>query len=185
MDDIVKAAMAKWPQVPHCYGWLGLDARGDWYMRDDRCQSSGAFTSGLPGAKGSRLLHEGLIAFIQRNYLTDGMGLQVGQWYFQNGPQRVFVELETSPWIWRVGGDYALTSHTGRPAKLQTTWLDEAGYLYADTDLGFGRVHTQDMLVASEAVESGLWHPQACKSAGIETQFGYVKSPERQKRAGH
>ncbi|MCD6666313.1 MAG: DUF2946 family protein, partial [Hydrogenophaga sp.] len=28
MDEIVKAAMAKWPQVPACYGWLGLDARG-------------------------------------------------------------------------------------------------------------------------------------------------------------
>ena len=23
MDDIVKKAMAKWPDVPHCYGWLG------------------------------------------------------------------------------------------------------------------------------------------------------------------
>ena len=30
MDDIVKQAMAKWPNVPHCYGWLGLDARGNW-----------------------------------------------------------------------------------------------------------------------------------------------------------
>ena len=28
MDDIVKQAMAKWPNVPHCYGWLALDARG-------------------------------------------------------------------------------------------------------------------------------------------------------------
>ena len=35
-DDIVKAALKKWPNVPHCYGWLALDARGDWYMRDDR-----------------------------------------------------------------------------------------------------------------------------------------------------
>ena len=32
MDDIVKQALAKWPNVPHCYGWLGLDARGNWYM---------------------------------------------------------------------------------------------------------------------------------------------------------
>ena len=30
MDDIVKAALKKWPNVPHCYGWLALDARGDW-----------------------------------------------------------------------------------------------------------------------------------------------------------
>ena len=38
MDDIVKAALVKWPNVPHCHGWLGLDARGQWFMRDDRCQ---------------------------------------------------------------------------------------------------------------------------------------------------
>jgi hypothetical protein len=30
MDDIVKQAMAKWPNVPACHGWLGLDARGHW-----------------------------------------------------------------------------------------------------------------------------------------------------------
>ena len=46
MDDIVKQAMAKWPNVPHCYGWLGLDARGNWYMRDDGAQAYGAFASG-------------------------------------------------------------------------------------------------------------------------------------------
>src|SRR3990167_6791426 len=90
MDDIVKQAMAKWPNVPDCYGWLGLDARGDWYMRDDRVQVLGAFTSGVAGAKGSRLLHDKLIAFIQRNYQAD----EQGRWFFQNGPQRVYVELE-------------------------------------------------------------------------------------------
>ena len=29
VDEIVKAALKKWPNVPHCYGWLALDARGD------------------------------------------------------------------------------------------------------------------------------------------------------------
>jgi len=32
MDEIVDAALKKWPNVPHCYGWLGLDARGAWYL---------------------------------------------------------------------------------------------------------------------------------------------------------
>ena len=27
MDDIVRQAMAKWPNVPDCFGWLALDAR--------------------------------------------------------------------------------------------------------------------------------------------------------------
>ena len=54
MDDIVKAALAKWPGVPHCYGWLGLDRRGRWYMRDDRTQAAGPF----PASKGSLLTHD-------------------------------------------------------------------------------------------------------------------------------
>ena len=49
MDDIVKAALAKWPHVPHCYGWLGLDARGQWHMRDERSQAAGSFASGILG----------------------------------------------------------------------------------------------------------------------------------------
>ena len=52
MDDLVKAAMAKWPNVPDCRGWLGLDARGDWYLRDDACQAAGPF----PTPKGSLLI---------------------------------------------------------------------------------------------------------------------------------
>jgi hypothetical protein len=28
--------------VPHCHGWLALDARGQWYMRDERMQAAGA-----------------------------------------------------------------------------------------------------------------------------------------------
>ena len=27
MDEIVKQALAKWPNVPHCTGWLLLDRR--------------------------------------------------------------------------------------------------------------------------------------------------------------
>ena len=89
MDDIVKAALAKWPKVPDCRGWLGLDARGDWYMRDDACQRAGAF----PHPKGSRIEHSKLQAFIGRNYAAD----EHGAWFFQNGPQRVYVVLEATP----------------------------------------------------------------------------------------
>jgi hypothetical protein len=83
MDDIVKAALAKWPNVPACHGWLGLDSRGQWHMRDDAAQAAGPF----PQSKGSVLRHDKLIAFIQRNYAAD----DAGQWFFQNGPQRVYV----------------------------------------------------------------------------------------------
>ena len=94
MDEIVKRALVKWPDVPHCFGWLGLDARGQWYMRDDQVQKLGNFAT----SKGTRLEHTNLVAFISRNYQAD----EAGQWYFQNGPQRVYVELELSPWVWRI-----------------------------------------------------------------------------------
>ena len=70
MDDIVKQALAKWPNVPDCYGWLGLDARGRWYLRDDATQVAGAF----PQSKGQLLEHDKLIAFIERNYEADAGG---------------------------------------------------------------------------------------------------------------
>ena len=43
MDAIVEAALRKWPNVPHCHGWLALDARGNWFMRDERIQHAGSF----------------------------------------------------------------------------------------------------------------------------------------------
>ena len=169
MDDIVRQAMAKWPNVPHCYGWLGLDERGNWYMRDDRVQAAGPFAQ----AKGSLLRHEKLIAFIQRNYGRD----DTGQWYFQNGPQRVYVELQATPWIWRVAADGSITAHSGQPARAQRCFVDESGRVYLEADLGFGLVHTQDMMLASEAVESGLWVPQEVRAADLPDRFGYVTSP--------
>jgi hypothetical protein len=174
MDDIVKQAMVKWPNVPHCYGWLGLDTRGNWYMRDDRAQSQGGFASGMPGSKGSLLQHAKLIDFIQRNYAVDGEG----QWYFQNGPQRVYVELEATPWIWRVSDDFSIAAHDGRPARWQACWVDENGWLYCETSIGFGLVHTQDVGIASGAIEQGIWSVAEISVVELPARFGYVTSPQ-------
>ncbi len=171
MDDIVKAAMAKWPNVPHCFGWLALDARGDWYLRDEPTQHAGPF----PQIKGSRVAHEKLKAFIERNYEADARG----RWYFQNGPQRVYVQLEAAPWVWRLQWMPALTvtSHTGRAAQVGSSWLDEEGRLYLDTDLGLGTVHSQDMLDAALAIEQGLWAPEPLVAADAPMRFGFVREP--------
>jgi hypothetical protein len=173
MDDIVKQAMAKWPNVPDCYGWLGLDGRGDWYLRDDAAQAAGLFSSGAPGAKGSRLQHEKLIEFIQRNYASDADGC----WFFQNGPQRVYVELQHTPWVWRIGFDGEVTSHTGLPAKVLVSYLDESGRLYLATSLGVGLVHTVDMERAALMVEKGAWAPEAVAQATFQTRFRFECSP--------
>jgi hypothetical protein len=175
VDEIVKAALAKWPNVPACYGWLGLDERGQWFMRDDRVQAQGPFAgeASTAASRGAPLKHEKLIDFIARNYEADAQGC----WFFQNGPQRVYVELQATPWIWRVEPDFSLLAHTGRPARAQRSWIDEAGRLYLETDLGFGLVHTQDMVRASEAVEHGLWVPHEVLSREMPIRFGYVVSP--------
>jgi hypothetical protein len=157
MDDIVKQAMAKWPNVPHCYGWLGLDERGDWYMRDDRVQAMGSFKE----AKGSRLTHEKLIAFINRNYLCEMDEQGKEAWFFQNGPQRVYVELAATPYIWRIAADFSIESHTGIATQYRSCQLDAVGRVYLTTTLGFGLVHTQDVHIAAEAIDQGVWSIQA------------------------
>jgi hypothetical protein len=174
MDDLVRQAMAKWPHVPDCYGWLGLDARGHWCMRDDAAQAQGSFASGKPGAKGSRLQHEKLIAFIERNYAADDQGY----WYFQNGPQRVFVELEATPWVWRVGALGDVQSHTGQHSEVVQAVTDEHGWLYLQTSMGFGVVHTLDVGFAAEVLEDGRWPLQECQRADLPGRYGYVTSPQ-------
>ena len=185
MDDIVRQAMAKWPNVPDCYGWLGLDARGNWYMRDDRVQAAGPF----PASKGSLLKHEKLIDFIHRNYEADALG----RWYFQNGPQRVYVTLEASPLVWGVRratqvtpgtpvqAAYAWQAHTGLEAQtLRSAWLDEHGRLFIDTDAGFGLVRSLDMDVAADALEASGLTLSECRFDELPQRFGYQLHPQAQ-----
>jgi hypothetical protein len=171
MDEIVKAALKKWPQVPHCHGWLALDARGQWFMRDERIQAAGPF----PGIKGSRIDHDKLRAFIHRNYAHD----EAGAWFFQNGPQRVYVQLEAAPYVWRVADapGWPVQAHTGEDAQVRSSWLDEAGRLFLDCDLGFGIVHTMDMGVAAQAVEAGAWQPTEMPFAQMPARFNYRLEP--------
>ena len=181
MDDIVKAALAKWPNVPACYGWLGLDARGQWWMRDDRVQLLGSFQDGCEqgdvAIKGSRLQHDKLIAFIERNYGVDAQGLA----WFQNGPQRVYVELQAAPYIWRVDEHAAISSPmleaVGAPLA---TLMDELGHLYLHTPQGLGIVHSQDMLHAANALERGDWPaPTDINANALQQQFAFVLSPQK------
>jgi hypothetical protein len=172
MDEIVKAALKKWPNVPACRGWLALDARGDWYMRDDRVQAAGPF----PQVKGSRIRHDKLREFIERNYAAD----EGGAWFFQNGPQRVYVELEAAPWVWRLNAGVlppTIESHTGLAARFESAWLDEHGRLFLATDLGLGIVHTLDMGLAADAVERGDWAPAETRFETLPHRHGYRLSP--------
>ena len=128
MDDLVLRGMAKWPNVPAVYGWLSLDRRGQWLI------------------KGERISNPTVTAFIGRNYERDERGC----WFFQNGPQRVFVQVDYTPLVLRVAGSGAdaleFEAHTGRRvATVEGAWLDEDGSLIFSTDLGPGLVHDQDL----------------------------------------
>ena len=118
MDEIVLQALAKWPNVPHCYGWLALDARGHWRMRDEQAQKHR-----LPG---ERIHHTALINFINRNYTSDAEG----RWYFQNGPQRVYTSLEATPFIARTDPEHGYMLQTGEPLPdIQSVILTDDGSL--------------------------------------------------------
>lgn len=175
MDDIVKEAMVKWPNVPDCFGWLGLDARGQWWLRDGAAQRVGPFAG--PGAsadsKGTLLRHEKLLAFIQRNYEHDAQG----RWFFQNGPQRVYAELELAPLVLRQSVSGAWVTHCGQEVEPVGCWADELGHVYLQTPLGLGVVYSQDVTYAAEAVEAGRWVVQACRYEAVPEQFGFIRSP--------
>lgn len=118
MDEIVKQAIAKWPDVPHCYGWLALDARGAWRMRDEAAQQQ--------GLAGERIAHPALLGFIRRNYAAD----ENGRWFFQNGPQRVYVNLELTPYIVRSDPVRGFVTQTdAQMDALDAVYLTENGRL--------------------------------------------------------
>ena len=128
MDETVLRAMAKWPNVPAVYGWLALDRRGNWLIKRETIGNAA------------------LNAFISRNYLHDDAGC----WYFQNGPQRVFVDLDYTPLVYRVTNPLkaplVLTTHIGDAANtLLGAWIDEHGTVLIDTDRGIGIVHDHDL----------------------------------------
>lgn len=135
MDEAVRLSMARWPDVPACFGWLGLNLRGQWLLGPER----------------EVIHHRGLNEFINRNYLTDAQG----RWYCQNGPQQVFVALDDCPWVYRLGSDRQFETHTGlRPGSISSAWLDEDGRLGLISNLGPGTLDDRDLASQLEQLHS-------------------------------
>ncbi len=128
MDELVLRGMAKWPNVPAVYGWLSLDRRGQWRI------------------KGERISNPLVTEFIGRNYARDERGC----WYFQNGPQRVFVILDYTPRVYRIvspdRAPLAIEANTGGPVStVSGAWIDETGAALLATEHGIGAVHDRDL----------------------------------------
>lgn len=128
-------AMQRWPDVPDVYGWLRLDRRGHWLVR----------TGGAPGGadRFERIGNAAFNDFIARNYQPDARG----RWYFQNGPQRVFIGLDCAPWVFRLDdAERDWLAHTGAAAgAVQKLLFDEAGSVLLQTGLGIGCVLDRDL----------------------------------------
>jgi hypothetical protein len=116
MEDWVHRALERWPNVPALYGWLKLDRRGRWLI------------------KGEPISRPQIIDVINRNYAAD----ECGCWYFQNGPQRGYMQLERAPFIAYIDDSNAqLFTHTQLPiSKIGAAYLDESGGLYLETKHG-------------------------------------------------
>lgn len=131
MDDIVRQALLKWPDVPDCRGWLRLTRRGEWRV-----------PTGV-------IHHAGLTAFIGRNYVAD----EGGCWYFQNGPQKVFVSLDYMPWVLRLDSAGRLVTHTGLSVELLNgAWLDEEGSLLLQCEHGPAVLDDRDLAKMAESL---------------------------------
>lgn len=151
MDPIVAQAMVKWPNVPAVYGWLSLDRRGNWRI------------------KGERIANQALREFISRNYESDG----AGRWYFQNGPQRVYVTLDYTPLVVHYDGD-ALRDHRERPFAPRETYLDDEGSVLMQGEGTVALLDDRDLARFAETASS----LQRIKSSEIQGRFGFVKEPK-------
>ena len=141
MDAEVVAAMAKWPDVPAVYGWLSLSESGHWRLHP------GGNAISEPGSVGEPISSPQILAFMDRNYDVD----EQGRWFFQNGPQRVYVRLDAAPFIAHITTDTAtgqlkLRTHTGLDIARVSAWfLDDTGRVYASTERGGALVSGRDL----------------------------------------
>ncbi|MCD8566221.1 MAG: DUF2946 family protein [Burkholderiaceae bacterium] len=135
MDPSVIQAIERWPNVPAVYGWLSLTVRGQW-----RLHPGGNATEATTGES---ISNPQILAFINRNYGHD----ELGRWFFQNGPQRVYVRLDGAPWIiFADDSQGKLTTHTGLTVKSVTKlWIDDLGHLYLQTEHGSGLLIDRDL----------------------------------------
>ena len=131
-----------------------------------------------------------------RNYAID----ERGRWFFQNGPQRVYVALDYTPHVYRITAlpDAPLTpvSHSGVAAtEIRAAYVDETGQLLLDTDLGIGLVHDADLetllprfhgpagQTGETALAATLDTLQAGKPAALELDLGATRIPVKPVRA--
>lgn len=181
MDTRVQQALQRWPDVPAAYGWLRLDRRGQWFLVD---RNQPGFDPQVHG-RGSLLQNQNLVEFIHRNYLGDDNG----GWYWQNGPQRAYADLETAPLILRAMQDESgqhttqLVTHTGvLIERIKRVCLCPEGVLYLVSEHGPGSMHDLDLASLVLTDEYLLWKEQRYPIETLEKPADEVLGFNRQPR---
>jgi len=151
MDDSVLRSLAKWPDVSAVYGWLALDRRGGWRI------------------KGEKIGHAALSEFIARNYDVDSSGC----WFFQNGPQRVYVRLAYTPYVVHFEAN-ALVEQCGRAfAETEPGFVDEEGSVLVQNGRTIALVDDRDL----ERFVDRADKLAPIASADVAARFGFVQNP--------
>ncbi|MEB2401362.1 MAG: DUF2946 family protein [Alcaligenaceae bacterium] len=155
MDEKVIAAMARWPGVPAVFGWLSLNERGQWRLHPAGDALADEATADPCARQGTSITSPQILRFMNRNYACD----DAGRWYFQNGPQKVYVRLDAAPYVLSTGnpchGGPSLHTHTGlQVGRVASWWATDTGRLYAQTDLGPGLVAGRDLDAVFDALRS-------------------------------
>jgi hypothetical protein len=160
MDASVLRAMARWPNLPAVYGWLALDRRGNWLLKHPAGQSFGRVGNGA------------LREFIGRNYAADDRG----RWFFQNGPQRVYVALAYAPLVLHYEGE-ALIDHCGRATRAQATFVDEEGSILILGERGLGLLDDRDLAIFAARLGADWRGLPTVASREVAARFGFVCAP--------
>lgn len=150
MDEAVARSIAKWPNVPAVYGWLSLDRRGNWLI------------------KGERIANAGLREFIARNYDAD----ERGRWFFQNGPQRVFVTLAYTPFVMHYEGE-RLFDQCGAQVTPKQTFLDDEGSVLVLGNRGVGLLDDRDLERYADRADE----LEPISRAEVGRRFAFVPDP--------
>jgi hypothetical protein len=170
VDESVQKAMQKWPDVPECFGWLSLSRRAEWSI------------------KGEKVNHANTRRFLQRNYNFDNLG----RWFVQNGPQRVFVSLEYTPRLYGFSKNTGFYEHgEAEMPPLREVLLDEDGNLLLSSALGVGMLDDRDLSAVSELIEAindtpiqlnyrgEIYKIKSITKALVPQIFGYIQNPKQ------
>ncbi len=107
-----------------------------------------AARDGAPGFE--HISNRAVVEFIGRNYGEDAEH----RWYFQNGPQKVFVALDYTPWVYRLDdAARGFLTHSGAaPRAIDAAFVDDSGSLLLASDLGIGVLLDRDLPAVIESL---------------------------------